>query len=168
MKWMIDIGYKTGYSHRESHQRSLDEELEPDYWKAFAKHLIVVTDRPAIIGNLLSLCRNRRCVAPTYRPHPTKSAYRCVVESLMVSISLAVATFERVTILYKHRIDIGPQWKSTEWPPHKLAVIGSYTSDLPVHMTDARESQISVVVRSLEIVGSVYQHATFTYDWDDL
>lgn len=159
---MLDIAFQRGARLR----RARIEEFGSDSWETMGKHLIVVTDRTALIGNIRSMARRGDVIRnPCCKVSLHKSTFQCMLESVVMSLAAAATAYERVSIVHKSTFKTENRWKRKHWPPHLLACKGAYTNPKPLTVTDMPETKTSLRLRALQLEGSLYTSATFSALW---
>lgn len=163
---MLDIGTLRGCKARQSKEIAAPQNQAGTSWDTFGKHLVVVTDRTALIGNIRTMCRDHKIKKPKCVPSKYKSAFQSMVESVVVSIANACSVYERVSIVHKSKFETESTWSRHDWPPHMLACAGAYIKAVPLTVQMASREDMDIKIRSIQLRGSMYEHATFSYDWD--
>lgn len=129
------------------------------------QHLVIITDRTAVLGNLRRLMPGGRVVEPQCVPSPDKQAYKVVVESILVEIARATQVYERVSVVHKSQFASEAQWAHHEWPPHRLANDGAAVKRVAIRAEARCATGCQLVLSDWALCESLYMHMTFTQDW---
>ena len=165
---MLMIGYERGARIRLAMDPAADSWESLHGWDAFCKHLIVATDRPALIGNLVGLFPRETGVItePAVRLSPQKKTYDLMTEEVMYSIGSCCTCYERVSIICRKRFSEN-DWRGKDWMPHDLAAQGRENrKDRLIQAREKCHTGLNIRLRSFSLIGSVYSEATFSFDWD--
>ena len=169
---MLEIGQCEGWRSRGKKQVAAGKGTSlafPQLWSAFGKHLVVITDRPALIGNLLSMVTDKRVYQPCVVPSRSKTAYQVMTEMVMYCIATACNQFVRVSIVNRSVLKTEPEWLGKKWPPHSLACaafVDANITESELDMDRTRGVNYDLRLRSYQVTNTVYEHVTFSFDWD--
>jgi hypothetical protein len=133
-------------------------------WSTFAKHLIIVSDRTSIIGNIRKLATDK-ILTPTCESGVDKSAYDVMVKSSVVAIANACSVFERVSIIHKSQFSCEEEWSGHNWPPHVLAKLGCSVNQKSFVVDDDARPDMVVKIRDFCLEDTLYMRATFSASW---
>lgn len=164
---MLRIGYRRGYRIHQNRSKRSSSASDGLARTSLGKHLIIVTDRPALIGNVRRMTNGGRIRGPRATPSREKTAFLSMVESVVIAIADACTVFERVSIVHKDQFASEIEWSRHTWLPHKLACAGADVKQMPLTVEAAQRENFDLLIRSYRLENSCYKHATFSYDWDD-